>query len=110
MSQKKISKSQQNMLRMLPGVDHVLELCGTRSFFRGIPKTVLVNAIRNILETLRIGILDSEPGITEENLSDTHITQGIMAAVTKATTPNLKPVVNATGVVVRTNLARSLLP
>ena len=98
------------MLRMLPGVDHVLELCGTRSFFRDIPKTVLVNAIRKILETLRIGILDSEPGITEENLSDAHITQGVMAAVTKATTPNLKPVVNATGVVVHTNLGRSLLP
>jgi L-seryl-tRNA(Ser) seleniumtransferase len=110
MIQKKISKSQQNMLRMLPGVDHVLELCGTRSFFRDIPKTVLVNAIRKILETLRIGILDSEPGITEENLSDAHITQGVMAAVTKATTPNLKPVVNATGVVVHTNLGRSLLP
>ena len=68
MIQKKISKSQQNMLRMLPGVDHVLELCGTRSFSRDIPKTVLVTVIRKILETLRIGILDSEPGITEENL------------------------------------------
>ena len=110
MSQKKISKSQQNMLRMLPGVDHVLELCGTRSFFRDIPKTVLVNAIRKILESLRIGIIGSEPGITEESLSDAHVTQGVMAAVTKATTPNLKPVVNATGVVVHTNLGRSLLP
>jgi L-seryl-tRNA(Ser) seleniumtransferase len=110
MSQKKISNNQQNMLRMLPGVDHVLELCGTRSFFREIPKTVLVNAIRKVLESLRIGILKSEPGITEESLSDDHITQGVMAAVTKATTPNLKPVVNATGVVVHTNLGRSLLP
>jgi L-seryl-tRNA(Ser) seleniumtransferase len=110
MSPKKISKNQQNMLRMLPGVDHVLELCGARSFFQDIPKTVLVNAIRKILETLRIGILGSEPGITEESLSDAHITEGVKAAVTKATTPNLKPVVNATGVVVHTNLGRSLLP
>jgi L-seryl-tRNA(Ser) seleniumtransferase len=110
MNQKKISKRQQSMLRMLPGVDHVLELCGTRSFFTDIPKTVLVDAIRKILETLRMGILDSEPGITEESLSDGHITEGVMAAVTKATTPNLTPVVNATGVVVHTNLGRSLLP
>ena len=110
MNQKKISNTQQNMLRMLPGVDHVLEICGTRSFFRDIPKTLLVNAIRKNLETLRIGILGSEPDITEESLSDAHITQGVMAAVTKATTSNLKPVVNATGVVVHTNLGRSLLP
>jgi L-seryl-tRNA(Ser) seleniumtransferase len=110
MSPKKISKNQQNMLRMLPGVDHVLELCGAPSFFEDIPKTVLVNAIRKILETLRIGILGSEPGITEESLSDAHITERVKAAVTKATTPNLKPVVNATGVVVHTNLGRSLLP
>ncbi len=110
MNQKKISKMQQSMLRMLPGVDHVLERCGTRSFFADIPKTVLVDAIRKILETLRMGILDSEPGITEESLSDDRITEGVMAAVTKAITPNLTPVVNATGVVVHTNLGRSLLP
>jgi L-seryl-tRNA(Ser) seleniumtransferase len=110
MSQQKISQSQQNMLRMLPGVDHVLELCGTRSFFQNIPKTVLVNAIRKILETLRTGILSTDRDITGEGLSDTHIIEAVTAAVIKATTPNLKPLVNATGVVVHTNLGRSLLP
>ena len=98
------------MLRMLPGVDQVLELCGARPFFKDIPKTVLVNAIRKILETLRTGILGTDRDIAEESLSDAHITEAVMAAVIKATTPNLKPVVNATGVVVHTNLGRSLLP
>jgi L-seryl-tRNA(Ser) seleniumtransferase len=110
MSSKKISKTQQDMLRMLPGVDHVLERCGALPFFRDIPKTVLVSSIRKILETLRIGILGAGQDIAEENLSDAHITEAVMAAVTKATTPNLKPLVNATGVVVHTNLGRSLLP
>ena len=110
MSQKKISQSQQNLLRKLPGVDHVLELCGTRSFFQDIPKSLLVNAIRKILETLRIGILGSGPDITEESLADAHIIETVTAAVIKAITPNLKPLVNATGVVVHTNLGRSLLP
>ena len=98
------------MLRMLPGVDHVLELCGTRPFFADIPKTVLVNAIRKILETLRTGILSTDRDITGEGLSDAHIIEAVTAAVIKATTPNLKPLVNATGVVVHTNLGRSLLP
>ncbi len=98
------------MLRMLPGVDHVLERCGAQPFFNDIPKTVLVNAIRKILETLRTGILGPDRDIAEESLSDAQITDAVMAAVIKATTPNLKPLVNATGVVVHTNLGRSLLP
>lgn len=110
MSPKKISKSQQDKLRMLPGVDHVLGLCGALPFFKDIPKTVLVSSIRKILETLRIGILGADRDIAEESLSDAHITEAVMAAVIKATAPNLKPLVNATGVVVHTNLGRSLLP
>ena len=95
---------------MLPGVDHVLERCGAQPFFNDIPKTVLVNAIRKILETLRTGILGPDRVIAEESLSDAQITDAVMAAVIKATTPNLKPLVNATGVVLHTNLGRSLLP
>lgn len=110
MSPKKISKNQQDKLRMLPGVDHVLGLCGALPFFKDIPKTVLVSSIRKILETLRIGILGADRDIAEESLSDAHITEAVMAAVIKATAPNLKPLVNATGVVVHTNLGRSLLP
>jgi L-seryl-tRNA(Ser) seleniumtransferase len=110
MSPKKISKNQKDKLRMLPGVDHVLGLCGALPFFKDIPKTVIVSSIRKILETLRIGILGADRDIAEESLSDAHITEAVMAAVIKATAPNLKPLVNATGVVVHTNLGRSLLP
>jgi L-seryl-tRNA(Ser) seleniumtransferase len=110
MSPKKISKNQKDKLRMLPGVDHVLGLCGALPFFKDIPKTVLVSSIRKILETLRIGIFGADRDIAEESLSDAHITEAVMAAVIKATAPNLKPLVNATGVVVHTNLGRSLLP
>jgi len=110
MSPKKISPNQQNMLRMLPGVDHVLEICSTQPFSKDVPKAVLVNAIRRILGTLRNGILDSEGEIAAESLSDNSITAVVMATVFQAMTPNLKPLVNATGVVVHTNLGRSLLP
>ena len=110
MSQTKISKNQQEMLRNLPGVDHIIELCAARPFFKDIPKTVLVTAIRKVLETMRSRILESATGMTHENLSDEPILDRVSAAVTRATAPNLKPLVNATGVVVHTNLGRSLLP
>ncbi|MBE9543472.1 MAG: L-seryl-tRNA(Sec) selenium transferase [Proteobacteria bacterium] len=110
MSQKKISENQQTLLRMLPGVDHVLELCKSRSFFDEIPKTVMVNSIRETLDNLRSSILGAERDVAANNLSDAQITESVKAAVIKATTPNLKPLVNATGVVVHTNFGRSLLP
>jgi L-seryl-tRNA(Ser) seleniumtransferase len=110
MSPKKLSKNQQEMLRMLPGVDHIKDLCAARPFFKDIPKSVLVNAIRKVLDTMRSRILESETGVTGENLADDPIIGAVSTEVTRATSPNLKPLVNATGVVVHTNLGRSLLP
>jgi L-seryl-tRNA(Ser) seleniumtransferase len=110
MSRKTISKSQQEMLRALPGVDHILELCAPKPFFQDVPKSVLVNAIRGVLESMRGKILNADSGITDENLSDEAVIAAVTVAVAKASAPNLKPLVNATGVVVHTNLGRSLLP
>ena len=110
MSRKTISKSQQEMLRALPGVDHILERCAPKPFFQDVPKSVLVNAIRSVLESMRGKILNADSEITPENLSDEAIIAAVTIAVAKASAPNLKPLVNATGVVVHTNLGRSLLP
>jgi L-seryl-tRNA(Ser) seleniumtransferase len=106
----KLSENQQKLLRMLPGVDHVLELAGTEPFFENIPKTVMVNSIRETLETLRNSILTVKRNIREDNLSEGRIIELVKAVAEKAMTLNLRNLVNATGVVVHTNLGRSLLP
>lgn len=106
----KLSDSQQTLLRMLPGVDLLLEQTKKDTYFRDIPKTVVVNSIRQILDSRRNRILAAEPGIAEPSLSVAQIMQGIKKAAAKAMTPNLRPLVNATGVVVHTNLGRSLVP
>ena len=98
------------MLRTLPGVDHVLDRAGTVPFFENIPKPVMVNSIRNTLETLRDSILKKNRNIGEESLSEDRIIQLVKLAVKKAMALNLRHLVNATGVVVHTNLGRSLLP
>jgi L-seryl-tRNA(Ser) seleniumtransferase len=105
-----LSENQQKMLRMLPGVDHVLELAGAIAFFDNIPKTVMVNSIRETLETLRIGILAAESNIRAESLSEERIIEMVAAVAKKTMTLNLTNLVNATGIVVHTNLGRSLLP
>src|SRR5210317_1914559 len=106
----KLSENQQKILRMLPGVDHVLELAATVPFFENIPKTVMVNSIRETLETLRNSILASERDIREESVSEGRIIELVKAVAKKTMALNLTNLVNATGIVVHTNLGRSLLP
>jgi L-seryl-tRNA(Ser) seleniumtransferase len=105
-----LSENQQIMLRMLPGVDHILELAATEPLFDNIPKTVMVNSIREALETLRNSILNPERKIREESLSEDRIIELVKAVVKKTMALNLTNLVNATGIVVHTNLGRSLLP
>ncbi len=95
---------------MLPGVDHILELTRTQLFFEDIPKTVIINSIRETLESRRNSILTADLSFREEGLSDDRIIELIKAAVKNAMALNLRHLVNATGVVVHTNLGRSLLP
>ena len=106
----KLSENQQKALRMLPGVDHILELTRTQLFFENIPKTVIINSIRETLESRRNSILTADLSLCEEGLSDDRIIELIKAAVKKVMALNLRHLVNATGVVVHTNLGRSLLP
>ncbi|MGD9110801.1 MAG: L-seryl-tRNA(Sec) selenium transferase, partial [Desulfobacterales bacterium] len=105
----KLTADQQKMVRRLPGVDHILELTKKESIFEDIPQAVLVNSIRKILETLRKRILSVDLEIQAESLEDPRIMEMVEAEVCHAMTPNLKNLVNATGVVVHTNLGRSLL-
>ena len=106
----KISDNQQTLLRMLPGVDQLLEQSKKEAFFEDIPNAVVVNAIRQALDSRRNRILTADPGITESSLSLERLMHLVKEAAAKAMTPNLKPLINATGVVVHTNLGRSLVP
>jgi L-seryl-tRNA(Ser) seleniumtransferase len=105
-----LTDNQQKLLRMLPGVDHVLELCKNDPFFEGIPKTVVVSSVRQTLESRRRLILAADQHLAAESPPDSLLMDSVKAAVGRAMTPNLKHLVNATGVVVHTNLGRSLLP
>ncbi len=105
----KINEKKQSLLKMLPGVDYVLELSKGEPFFETIPKSVLINAVRSVIEDFRTAILADSQDITEKSLSDTLILEKVKEKVKTAMTLNLLRTVNATGVVVHTNLGRSLL-
>ena len=104
-----INKKQQTLLRMLPGIDHIIELAKSEPFFDNIPKSVLARSARYVVENLRTSILDDSPDITDKNLTDSLFLENVKNSVQDAMKLKLRRTINATGVVVHTNLGRSLL-
>jgi L-seryl-tRNA(Ser) seleniumtransferase len=97
------------LLRQLPGVDRVLAVLETVPTVRGIPHTVLVRSIRETLEALRARIMKAGAQTETSALDAASVARRAARRATRAMQPNLKQVINATGVVVHTNLGRSRL-
>ena len=102
-----ITDIQQQLLKKLPGVDYISEICKTDAFLKTIPRPVLISSIRAVLDTLRADILSG--GAADTLFSDEQILKRIITYAETEMSPNLIPLINATGVVVHTNLGRSLL-
>jgi L-seryl-tRNA(Ser) seleniumtransferase len=100
----------QEQLRRLPGVDRLLTETGRSPDFSAYSKPVLLKAIRTVLDSRREAILastDTDAPPPQPVLDD--LVAEIAHEAAKIQAFNLTPVVNATGVVVHTNLGRSCL-
>jgi len=98
-----------NLLQRLPGVDRLLDYARQSDRFRQVPHGVLRNATRTALDALRHRVLEGDADIDPGEVEEAAVLQRIETLVTTAMQPNLRPTINATGVVVHTNLGRSLL-
>ena len=105
----KLSETQQMLLRRLPGIDRMLELAKTDTFFQDVPISVVTKSARQVIESLRTAIFENSAEISEQELSDVSVVERIRESVAGAMSLNLFRTINATGVVVHTNLGRSLL-
>lgn len=105
----RIDERQQQMLRRLPGVDHLLEAAHSEPALQSIPKTVLTRSIRETLESLRRRILEQAEPISEPLLAPAALMATVTQRAAQLQAYNLQRTVNATGVVVHTNLGRSCL-
>ena len=104
-----MDENKQAQLKRLPGVDRILECGAEGGQFAGIPKSVLTPAIRTAIDTLRARILASEGPVDSSCFSDSALVADVEAQAAATLALKLKRTVNATGVVVHTNLGRSLL-
>ena len=99
----------QLLLQRLPGVDRLLECCRTSESLQGAPHTVLRDAARTALDALRHRLLEDGSHVDPEEVSETAVMKRIAKLVAAAMQPNLRHTINATGIVIHTNLGRSLL-
>ncbi|MGB7919472.1 MAG: L-seryl-tRNA(Sec) selenium transferase [Desulfobacterales bacterium] len=104
-----LNQQQKEALRNLPAVDHVLELSKSDPFFEEVPRSVLIRSIRSVLDNRRRQIIEQDPAQIDELLADAAIVTGVKDLARQAQSLNLRATVNATGIVIHTNLGRSLL-
>ena len=104
-----LNQHQKEGLRNLPAVDHVLELSKSDPFFAEIPRSVLIRSIRSVLDNRRRQIIEQDPAHIDDLLADSSVVTGVKDLVRQAQSLNLRETVNATGIVIHTNLGRSLL-
>ena len=102
-----LNDAQKELLRRLPGVDQLLLQLEAAPELATVPKAVTVRSIRETLEDLRRDILNGQVSKTAVSLPV--LTKQIRRRIDRLQAFNLKKAINATGVVVHTNLGRSCL-
>jgi L-seryl-tRNA(Ser) seleniumtransferase len=99
-------------LRRLPSVDALLLAVETDSALRGIPRRRLTDTVRAVLTEERERVLAAaraEPTGAARVPELEALRTRVVAGLSRAGVYSLAPVINATGVVLHTNLGRALL-
>jgi len=93
------------LLTALPSVDELLKGADGSQWLASFPRAIVVQAIRDILSEQRKKILTGE----DPDISPAALCLCISATIQKRSSFRLLPVINATGIVLHTNLGRAVL-
>lgn len=94
----------QQELRKLPSIDRLLQAPAVAAARGQFGHDLTVQAGRELLEATRQAILAGQPAPDLDNLAS-----GLLARLDTLTYPTLRSVINATGVIIHTNLGRAPL-
>ncbi len=93
------------LLRNLPSVDEILKGRSGEEWLSRFPRIAVTEGIRSVLDSKRQQILGGE----EPDLSENTLMAEIEEAITDFVSPKLRPLINATGIIIHTNLGRAPL-
>ena len=93
-----------NPYRNLPSVDRLLAHQRIRALSEGQTTSVTTQLVRQALETARAAIAQGQPPPSEEQIVET-----VLGLAETLFHPSLRPIINATGVIIHTNLGRAPL-
>ena len=99
-------EDRRELLRKIPKIDEVLQDERLFFFTESTPRSVIVESVREVIEELRRDILEGRRNQMETK--ETLMTE-IVARITGKKKKSLRRVINATGVVLHTNLGRANL-
>ncbi|MBI1739103.1 MAG: L-seryl-tRNA(Sec) selenium transferase, partial [Acidobacteria bacterium] len=97
-----------SLYRQIPPVDELMGRPRLAELARRAGRALVLDATRNVLEGIRAAI-QRKPEAVEGALDAARIEEQIVIEVRRALEPSLRPVINATGVVLHTNLGRAPL-
>lgn len=101
------SPDQTALLRQLPSVDELLLRPAIAALCKSVDRGYAVTRVREVVAQLRREILAGEVGDTE--VAPEAIEQKIVKVVENELAPSLRPIINASGVILHTNLGRAPL-
>ncbi|MEP7272025.1 MAG: L-seryl-tRNA(Sec) selenium transferase, partial [Acidobacteriota bacterium] len=103
----------QARLRRLPSIDHLLKREGIQALIAAQGRTIVRDRLREVLSEMRLEIesapTDSRPLPLDPSIIDSHIEDRLASRFGQRSRDRLQRVVNATGVVLHTNLGRARL-
>ncbi len=97
-----------SLLKNIPKVDKILQTEPVRELLEKHSRGAVVAAIRTVLEEIRQTVLENRAAASD--LAEDAVVERIAAACTAASAASLRRVINGTGIIIHTNLGRSILP
>ncbi len=95
------------LLRQLPSVDELLRDKRIAALAERDSRTIVTDAVRAALQNLRDTILEGHLSSSQVELAIATLPDAVERFVRRAMQPSLRPVINATGVILHTNLGRA---